>query len=234
MGDANESKRAGTLRLILVPVLVSVAVTLVRLAGELAGWSPNWFARTSGGVMPSGVSWILGITWLPVVFGPYFALKLAARGRGPRSAGRALLFAAVGVALFLVFFLVVLPRVGPSLGMQSTLILIWTVGVAAGALQFLGWRELAKTLSAYGLLSRAVVVLVMLLAMLGRWGTHYDYGQEPSVAGLPLATKFFWLGFFPQLVFWVGFTVMLGALAGSVAYAVAGRRRAADPARAAA
>jgi hypothetical protein len=35
---------------------------------------------------------------------------------------------------------------------------------------------------------------------------------------------FFWLAFFPQLVFWVLFTLVLGALSGSLAAVVAGAR----------
>jgi hypothetical protein len=30
---------------------------------------------------------------------------------------------------------------------------------------------------------------------------------------------FFWLAFFPQLVFWVGFTILIGSLSGSIAAA---------------
>ncbi|HVG30866.1 MAG TPA: hypothetical protein VM864_14245 [Pyrinomonadaceae bacterium] len=211
-------------RLILVPALISLAVTLLRLFGELQHWSTRWFNSSAGGVTPQGVSWVVGIVWLPLPFGVYFALRLARAGRAPRSAGRAVSFAVAGLLLLAGFFFLVMPRLD-ALDWRLTLLLIWTAGAAAGALQFLGWRELAQTLVAYGLAARAVVVLVMLLAMLGRWGTHYDYGREPSVAGFTLAEKFWWLAFFPQLVFWVGFTVVLGSLSGSIAYALTGRRR---------
>jgi hypothetical protein len=211
-------------RLILVPAVITLGVTLLRLFGELQHWSTQWFNNSSGGVTPKGVSWIVGIVWLPLPFGVYFALRLARAGRAPRSAGRAVAFAVAGLLLLAGFFFLVLPRLS-TLDWHVTLLLIWSAGVAAGALQFLGWRELAKTLVAYGLAARAVVVLVMLLAMLGHWGTHYDYGQEASVAGFALAEKFWWLAFFPQLVFWVGFTVTLGSLSGSIAHALTQRRR---------
>jgi hypothetical protein len=215
-------------RLILVPAVITLAVTLLRLFGELQRWSTQWFNSSAGGVMPKGVSWIVGIVWLPLPFGVYFALRLARAGRAPRRAGLAVALAVAGLALLACFFLLALPRLS-ALDWHVTLLLIWSAGAAAGALQFLGWRELAKALAAYGLAARAVV-LIMLLAMLGRWGTHYDYGQEASVAGLPLATKFWWLAFFPQLVFWVGFTVMLGSLSGSIAYALSRRGREPQPA----
>jgi hypothetical protein len=210
-------------RLILAPFVITLAVTLLRLFGELQRWSTQWFNSSSGGVLPQGVSWIVGIVWLPVPFGIYFALRLARAGRAPRNAGRAVALAFAGLLLLLGFFLLVLPRLSAP-DWRPTLLLIWSAGVAAGALQFLGWRELARTLAAYGLAARAVVVLIMLFAMLGHWGTHYDYGNEASVADFTLATKFWWLAFFPQLVFWVGFTVTLGSLSGSVAYALARRR----------
>ncbi|MFN2482378.1 MAG: hypothetical protein ABR554_13050 [Pyrinomonadaceae bacterium] len=216
--------RVNIARLILVPAVITLAVTLLRLFGELRHWSAQWFNPAAGGVTPQGVSWIVGIVWLPLPFGVYFALRLARAGHAPRSAGRAVAFAFAGLALLACFFFLVLPRLS-ALDWRPTLLLIWSAGVAAGALQFLGWRELAKTLAAYGLAARAVVVLVMLLAMLGRWGTHYDYGQEASVADFTLAQKFWWLAFFPQLVFWVGFTVVLGSLSGAIAYALTRRDR---------
>jgi hypothetical protein len=218
-------RRISIPRLVLVPAVITLAVTLLRLFGELQHWSTEWFNNEAGGVTPRGVSWIVGIVWLPLPFGVYFALRLARAGRAPQSAGRAVAFAVAGLALLACFFFLVLPRLS-ALDWRPALLLIWSAGVAAGALQFLGWRELAKTLAAYGLAARAVVVLVMLLAMLGRWGTHYDYGREASVADFTLAQKFWWLAFFPQLVFWVGFTVTLGSLAGSIAHALTRRQRA--------
>lgn len=215
-------------RLILVPALITLAVTLLRLFGELQHWSTEWFNNSSGGVTPQGVSWIVGIVWLPLPFGIYFALRLARAGRGPRSVGRAVAMAVLGLLLLAVFFTLVLPRLS-ALSFRPFLLSIWAVGVVAAALQWFGWRDLFKTLAAYGLAARVVVVLVMLLAMLGRWGTHYDYGQEPDAAQLSFAFKFWWLAFFPQLVFWVGFTIVLGALSGSIAYALARRRYAPRP-----
>ena len=45
------------------------------------------------------------------------------------------------------------------------------VGVAIG---ILAWPALGRTLLAYGLAARIPVALLMLVAMLGNWGTHYD------------------------------------------------------------
>ena len=232
MTNGYESERVSTWKLIAGPFAISLIVTLLRLTGELLHWSPRWFNTASGGVLPQGVSWIIGIVWLPLPFGVYFALRLARAGRGPASAGRAVLLAVVGVLLLAGFFLFVLPRL-PRTDFHVVLLLIWLSAVVAAALQWLGWRALAKTLAAYGLACRIVVVTIMLLAMLGHWGTHYDYGQDADVAHLGFNTKFWWLAFFPQLVFWVGFTVVLGSLSGSITYALAGRRAAHTTERAA-
>ena len=74
----------------------------------------------------------------------------------------------------------------------------------------------------YGLASRLVVALVMLFAMWGSWGTHYDYVGMPAPLQMPLVPRFLWLGFFPQLVFWSAFTIVLGCLSAGL-YLVASR-----------
>jgi hypothetical protein len=84
---------------------------------------------------------------------------------------------------------------------------------AGAALQAWGSRPLFLTLLLYGLLSRAFVALVMLLAMVGSWGTHYDYFGMPAEFQMPLVPRFLWLALFPQLIFWVAFTVILGSIA---------------------
>jgi hypothetical protein len=60
----------------------------------------------------------------------------------------------------------------------------------------------------------------MFLAFRGNWGTHYD-ALPPDVAlDYGFWAKFLWFGFFPQLVFWVAFTLLFGALFGTVAAVV--------------
>ena len=52
-------------RVVLAPTLITLGVTLLRLAGELRGWPSPWFDKTNG---------FVGITWfLPPIFGCYFA-----------------------------------------------------------------------------------------------------------------------------------------------------------------
>jgi len=205
------------LRLIWIPAIISLGVTLLRLTGELRHWSERWFSHETGGTDPHGMSWLIGITWLAVPFGVYFALRLTWAGLGPRSAGRAALFGILGLALIFCsrFLFAIFPGHFPKI-----LIPLWLCWVAAAALQFFGWPSLSRTLLAYGLSARIPVAVVMFFAMLGNWGTHYDYVGMPPQFSMPLVPKYLWLAFFPQLVAWVAFTIVVGSLAGAVALAI--------------
>jgi hypothetical protein len=59
----------------------------------------------------------------------------------------------------------------------------------------------------------------MLVAMFANWGTHYEGGPPgfPEMATFP---KWLWIGLLPQLVLWVGFTVIVGGLFGGITAAV--------------
>ena len=69
MADTSNSRISIT-QLIFVPSLITLAVTLLRLVGELQNWPSVLFSREAGGGLA-----IIGITWLALVFGVYFALK---------------------------------------------------------------------------------------------------------------------------------------------------------------
>ena len=58
-----------------------------------------------------------------------------------------------------------------SLTILSVFVAFSIVGLAIG---ILAWPALGRTLLAYGLAARIPVALLMLVAMLGNWGTHYD------------------------------------------------------------
>jgi hypothetical protein len=211
-------------RTALPPALIALAVTLLRLAGELRGWSEAWFSRATSGLVPVGaVSWLVGITWLALPFGAWFAWRLARSGVATPRAGRAVLVTALALVVLYGGTRLVSPL---GLGFPAFLLAIWTVGVVAAALAWPAWPALGRVLLAYGLLSRAVVALVMLLAMHGRWGTHYDYADMPRVLELPFGTAYLMFAFVPQLVFWVAYTVVLGMLAGTLVTAL--RRRSAS------
>src|SRR5271157_6243087 len=92
-----ERKSISITSLITIPALITLGITILRLVGELEHWPKPWFSAAAGG---GGA--IVGISWLPIIFGPYFALKLAGSGDGPSSAGKAIGFAFLGLALLLV------------------------------------------------------------------------------------------------------------------------------------
>lgn len=202
--------------LVTVPALVTLAVTLLRLAGELLGWSPTLFSRQAG-----GAGAVVGIIWLVPIFGGYFAWKLAQGGSAPRALrviGYALLaFAVVAGSVVLAGAILKGNR-----GAQFVLILLASC-VAAGVAHR-GWPTLGRTLLAYGLAARVPVILVMLAAILGNWGTHYDVAPPNSPERAALA-KWFLIGVLPQLFFWVPVTIFLGALSGGLVLLFAGRGR---------
>jgi hypothetical protein len=79
-----------------------------------------------------------------------------------------------------------------------------------------------KTILAYAFAARIPVVLVMLVAILGDWGTHYDV-LPPGAPAMTSLVKWFVIGVVPQMTFWIAFTVLVGNLFGSVAVALVGK-----------
>ncbi len=211
-------------QLILVPAIVTLAVTLLRLVGELQDWSPRLFNRQAGGGFA-----LVGIVWLVFVFGAWFAWKLLDAGYFPDSAWRPLLYGIVGLALSAVV-IAVMPSVKPPILAQ--LLIFSVVSLVSLFIAWKGWPALGRTLVAYGLAARIPVVIVMLVAILGNWGTHYDVSPPPPPDGSPgfpemgPMQKWFWIGLIPQLTGWMGFTVVFGMIFGGFVAAARARKRA--------
>lgn len=203
-------------KLILVPALITFAVTLLRLVGELMHWSPTFFNRTAGG---RGA--IVGIVWLVPVFGIYFAVKLAGAGEAPSSAGAAVGYPLLGGLLLpAAGFVAVKLGVGPE---SFTIFAVFVVFSIVGAvIAFRGWPALARTLLAYGLAARIPVAIVMLFAILGDWGTHYDVAP-PDFPAMSPVLKWLLIGLLPQMTVWLWFTIAVGALLGGAFVALTGR-----------
>jgi hypothetical protein len=218
MTQSTSDSRPTTTQLILIPGLITLAVTVLRLVGELRHWSPALFNREAGG--PGS---IIGITWLAPIFGIYFALKLSKAGAGPTRAGRAIVHGLLGiVAIVLVSIVAYILRVGYYMQM-ITFCLVFAV---AAVIQYPVWPGLFKTLLAYGYAARIPVVILMFFAMRDNWGTHYDAVPAESPAAMfSLWPEYFWLGFLPQMIAWVGFTIWSGSLFGSIATAIVHRRK---------
>ena len=221
MAEASPVRRMSTARLILIPSVIALAITILRLVGELQHWSPAWFNTEGGGITPTGVSWVIGITWLPLLFGVYFALKLRAAGQAPANPTKAVILAVLGVAIFAAGMFYVVPSLGENTDIKQRLLVIWASSVGPAIIQLPAWPQLWKALLAYGLASRIPVAAIMFFAFRGNWGTHYDYtGQIPQESMMEF---YLWFALIPQLVFWVAFTILFGALTGSVTALAAGR-----------
>ena len=84
-------------QLILVPALIALSITVIRLVGELGG-GPSVLFNTAAG----GAGALVGIVWLVPIFGGYFAVKLARGGHGPESAGKVVGYSLLGLLTFAV------------------------------------------------------------------------------------------------------------------------------------
>lgn len=204
--------------LVVWPGAISLAVTLVRLLGELMDWSPAIFSKAPGG----GGS-PLGITWLVFPFGAWFGWVLAKRGDLPGHLGKAFALFVAGLAAVPVGGTIV-TRLGlVEDGQPSQLVAIAVCGVIGLALVWSGWPALRRVLFAYALAARVPVVLVMLVAMLANWGTHYDV-PPPGFPEMGVFARWLWIGVLPQLTIWIWFTLVFGGLTGTLAGAIAKRR----------
>ncbi len=208
-------QRPSVLRLILVPALITLAITALRLTGELLGWSALLANRG-----PGGPGAIIGIVWLVFVFGAWFGWRLVRAGEVPASVGRV-----AGYALLAVLVGAGVSAAGSLAGGPAVQLAAFVVGAVGSVLvAYRGWPALARVLLAYAFAARIPVALVMLAAIYGNWGTHYDVappGFDDSMG--PLA-KWFFIGLVPQLTVWIGFTVSMGSLFGALGAALARRR----------
>ena len=162
---------------------------------------------------------LIGITWLPPIFGIYFALKLAKVGSPPKSYLRAIRYAVLGV-IVLVVSAFAPSTLGIRHGFYDRLLYGWAFFALAALITWRGWPELFQTLLAYGFAARIPVAIIMFFAMRGTWGTHYD-AVPLDVPTLGLVAKYLWLGFLPQLILWVAFTILAGMLFGTITVGIA-------------
>jgi hypothetical protein len=211
------------LRLALWPALITLAVTTLRLVGELQQWSPSLFNRDAGG---GGA--LVGIVWLIFIFGIYFALRLAAVSEEPARLGPAFGWPALAFAFNTVVFFAAfgLLRTDPVAQLGLFFVGSWL----AVAIARRGWPELWRVLLAYGFLARIPVLIVMFLSIFGGWDTHYAK-PRPDFPAMGPWGLFFWTALLPQMGIWIYLTVVFGMLTGAGTIAV--RRLLRKPAAAA-
>lgn len=217
-----DAKSVSIARLIIVPALITLVVTVVRLIGELQHWGKPWVGNEAGG----GAA-LIGISWLPIIFGPYFAWKLAGAGDGPASNGKAIGFAFLGLAVL------VLSGVGTPLTLRDHKMTYFTLipfllMLVAAFIPRIGWRPFGNTLLVYAVAARVPVLVVMYIAMSANggqgWGTHYD-AVDPTFAHLSLLRKWLYEALVPQATLWIGWTVCLGSIFGTIVAALTGKTK---------
>lgn len=215
-------RAANPWKLVLWPALVTLAVTVLRLTGELLDWTPALFNRSVGG---GGA--IVGIFWLIPVFGAYIGHRLESQAQGPPSVVRALGWDLTAIAVLASFVTLGFSRPTASF---SQFLAIGAGSWAAIAVARQGWPMLVGTLLRYGLLARLPVTIVILLGILGNWGTHYDT-PPPGLPELGTFARWLAIGVVPQLTLWMAVTVVLGLLVALPVVAL-GRKASPQPAEA--
>jgi len=217
----DETRATSIASLITIPAVITLGITILRLIGELEHWPKPWFNAAAGG----GAA-IVGISWLPIIFGPYFAVKLAGAGEGPSSVGKAIGLALAGFVVVVVGGVIAgiaATKLNANLAVVGFLVIL-----VAGFVARVGWRSLGNTLFAYAFAARIPVLIVMFIAMSANggqgWGTHYDV-IPPNFHSLAFAAKFFYFALVPQMTLWIGFTVVVGSIFGAIAAALAGRAK---------
>ena len=221
MLEVNSYNRTPIARLILVPSIITLMITLLRITGELRHWSPTLFNRSAGG---GGA--LVGITWLALVFGVYFALRLASDGNRPASVGRSIGMAVLGLVVMACGGFV---AAAPQVNIPGKLVIGLLLFAAATALQFMTWPALSKVLLPYGYAARIPVIILTFFAIRGNWGTHYD-ALPPGFPETSFWTRYVQTALVPQLIFWIAFTVVVGTLFGSIATAIRFREKVGVPA----
>jgi hypothetical protein len=197
-------------QLILVPALVTLAVTILRFVGEIKQWSPNWFNHQMG------LS-VVAIVWLAPFFGVYFALMLRALGQQPGS-----VWGAIGLAVLAALIVLFLPGLLPfRFVFPGRLLYGWSFLVLAAVVTLPGWPALFRTMLAYAYAARIPIAILMFFAMRNNLGTHYDSVLRDVPAGIGFWPKYLWLAFFAQVVCWVAMTIVMGMLFGTIAAGIA-------------
>jgi hypothetical protein len=204
-----------SMSLILWPALITLAITLLRLVGELQKWPTALFNPAAGG---GGA--LVGISWLPFVLGPYFAWTLAKSGKGPKSAWQVAGLGLLGFGVAVAFFAGI-SRAWPGAPGFLLSFLVW---LGAGFIPWRAWPELGRVLLAYALAARVPVALLMLVAIYGNWGTHYDVlptNPPPALVAMGPLGRWVFIGLVPQLTVWIGITLLIGTIFGAVLVALA-------------
>jgi hypothetical protein len=183
--------------------------------GELVGWPTTLFGDSGGGGA------IVGIVWLVPLFGVHFACRLAAQGPTPRPAR------VIGHALCAVILVVASGATAGlllKLGQIGQVSVVMLAAVAGAWVAYRSFPALGRTLLLYGVAARVPVVIVMLVAILASWHTHYN-APPPALQHMAALPKWFLIAVVPQMFLWIPFTMIAGAFFGGLALIVVSNRQ---------
>jgi hypothetical protein len=193
--------------MIFIPSIITLAVTLLRLIGELRQWNETLFRRSVGG--PGA---IVGIAWLAAIFAVYFALKLRKTDQAMQTRGKAIGLSVLALILFIGGTFLLYSSNG-SLRFSLMTVLGLLVIIGGIVIMRMAWPAYWNVMMAYAFAARIPVLIVMFLAIRGNWGTHYD-AALPNQTFTSTMAKFVELGLIPQVLFWIPYTVVLCGLIG--------------------
>ena len=214
MSATTSEGRVNITRWIIVTGLITLAITIIRLVGELQHWNSALFNTSAGG---GGA--LVGIVWLVPILGIVFALKLNAAGLAPKKIWPVFLFVLIALVInFVMFGVASALKMEP--GRPAFQLIASLGGIISIVIMRKPWPALFKTLLAYGYAARIPVAIIMLFAIKGNWGTHYDVPPTADFPAMNWLAKWFWIGAIPQLVDWIAFTVIVGSLFGAIALAL--------------
>ena len=205
-----DKKRPSITSLVLIPAILTLVVTVLRLVGELNQWDTMWVGRPKAG----GDGALLGISWLMFIFGFWFGLRLQRSGNGVANPNKTLLLAAVAVAAPFATLaicqsldLVFIPSAETPGEMRGMGYFLGALGLGC-LLALAAWPRVALTLLVYGLLARIPVVVVTWLAVHYEWNTHHT--KVPAEFNLPADADTMSFLLMPQLTFWPMLTIIFG------------------------
>lgn len=189
-------------------VLATLALTLVRLFGELQD-GPGWlFGKDAGG---GGAAF--GIGWLIPFVGAWFGRRLAG-GVAPPPLPRARALAVSGLGLLGVAVVFTLAKVVLGVTFGTFLFVAIALPVLMIAVWH-AWPALARALFVYALAARIPILVITGLAVAGDWGTHYERlaPGSPAMGALPRTL----ILCAAQVCLWIPLTVMIGCCGGLLA-----------------
>ena len=199
MIDVMTTAKVRMLGPVLLAGALALALTALRLAGELDHWQPAWVFNTA----PGGGGSPLGISWLVIPFGVWFGRRLARGGARPANLGRTFLLHVLGIGLFVGLMAYVFNCVDDwrMKGMIAS-----AGGAAIGLVACLAWPSAYFANLGAGILARIPVAAIQYFAVEGSWDVHFAKVQPevPKEDALFLLTS-------AQAGLWpFGYSVLLG------------------------